>query len=260
MLQRLYQPYFGITIFCGSYNPIEYRDEGQWFTVYGAEKEFTFEKASENLKLWLPTSVEHFVFCFHSIIEHLLNVTTHRLLIFDFLYLSASREVDHTFSAPRRSNLRSLALLTVKKWLNPWNELTISLATCRDPRENRDIPGEFPEIMYPFNYIHISQGELLHGYFFHYCVTKVKELRLRNVEGEVLSLLLQQVCKHFPSRILLHGGWCDFPFLEHSRLERSFVSRVGYRTPDTVNMVAFRIWFGSLWLERMKQPTWNSIF
>ncbi|KIH54442.1 hypothetical protein ANCDUO_15412 [Ancylostoma duodenale] len=27
MLQRLYQPYFGMTIFCGSYSPMEYRDE-----------------------------------------------------------------------------------------------------------------------------------------------------------------------------------------------------------------------------------------
>ncbi|EPB71132.1 hypothetical protein ANCCEY_09767 [Ancylostoma ceylanicum] len=70
MLQRLYQPYFGMTIFCGSYSPMEYRDE-----------------------------------------------------------------------------------------------------------------GEFPGIIHPFNYIHVSHGELLNGYFFHYCLAKVKELRLRNVEG-----------------------------------------------------------------------------
>ncbi|RCN39875.1 hypothetical protein ANCCAN_14185 [Ancylostoma caninum] len=70
MLQRLYQPYFGMTIFCGSYSPMEYRDE-----------------------------------------------------------------------------------------------------------------GEFLEIIHPFNYIHISRGELLQGYFFHYCLAKVKELRLQNVEG-----------------------------------------------------------------------------
>ncbi|KIH51603.1 hypothetical protein ANCDUO_18310 [Ancylostoma duodenale] len=48
--------------------------------------------------------------------------------------------------------------------------------------EYRD-EGEFPKKIHPFNYIHVSPGEILQGYFFHYCLAKVKELRLRNVEG-----------------------------------------------------------------------------
>ncbi|CAJ0594526.1 unnamed protein product [Cylicocyclus nassatus] len=47
--------------------------------------------------------------------------------------------------------------------------------------------GEFPEIIFPFNYIHISRVELMKGIFFNYCLSKAKELNLRNVKGYFLA-------------------------------------------------------------------------
>ncbi|RCN38838.1 hypothetical protein ANCCAN_15245 [Ancylostoma caninum] len=62
-----------------------------------------------------------------------------------------------------------------------WMVRLLNIETTPSNRAN--VLGEFPKIIHPFNYIHISRGELLQGYFFHYCLAKVKELRLRNVEG-----------------------------------------------------------------------------
>ncbi|CAJ0606774.1 unnamed protein product [Cylicocyclus nassatus] len=76
--------------------------------------------------------------------------------------------------------------------------------------------GEFPKIMSPFNYIHVSQVEMANGRFFHYCLSKVEELNLRNVEGYFFAaddaifnfwhkLDLSEIL--FPFAVLRNGWW-----------------------------------------------------
>lgn len=87
LLQRLYQPYFGMTIFCGTWNPRRYKDNGISQLV-----------------------VEHYSY----IIE---------------------------------------------------------------------FAGSFPDIVFPFNFVHLSKAEMADGAFSYYCLTKVAELRLQNTTG-----------------------------------------------------------------------------
>lgn len=49
------------------------------------------------------------------------------------------------------------------------------------------IRGTFPEMIVPFNYIHLSANEISKGYFMHYCLSKVRDMRLQNVQGKIKS-------------------------------------------------------------------------
>ncbi|KAL6728343.1 hypothetical protein Aduo_010123 [Ancylostoma duodenale] len=98
---------------------------------------------------------------------------------------NASNSVQHTHlnkvlviinNHPRKKGIGMLQRL-----YQPYFGMTIFCGS-HSPMEYRD-EGEFPKKIHPFNYIHVSPGEILQGYFFHYCLAKVKELRLRNVEG-----------------------------------------------------------------------------
>ncbi|KAK6740488.1 hypothetical protein RB195_008758 [Necator americanus] len=41
----------------------------------------------------------------------------------------------------------------------------------------------FPRKFRPFNYVHLSENEAYQGFFIYYCLSKVKEMRLTNVQG-----------------------------------------------------------------------------
>lgn len=49
------------------------------------------------------------------------------------------------------------------------------------------IRGTFPDMIVPFNYIHLSANEISKGYFMHYCLSKVRDMRLQNVQGYFMS-------------------------------------------------------------------------
>ncbi|EYC30953.1 hypothetical protein Y032_0004g1870 [Ancylostoma ceylanicum] len=51
------------------------------------------------------------------------------------------------------------------------------------PEKYDDGAGEFPKMLHPFNYIHLTPTEMNKGYAAYYCLAKVKELRLTNVLG-----------------------------------------------------------------------------
>ncbi|KAL6728498.1 hypothetical protein Aduo_010268 [Ancylostoma duodenale] len=43
--------------------------------------------------------------------------------------------------------------------------------------------ADFPKLLRPFSYIHLSEEEINIGYFAYYCMVKVKDLRLKNLQG-----------------------------------------------------------------------------
>ncbi|EYC20189.1 hypothetical protein Y032_0022g499 [Ancylostoma ceylanicum] len=43
--------------------------------------------------------------------------------------------------------------------------------------------GSFPDIVHPFNFVHLSKSEMAKGALSYYCLTKVAELRLQNTKG-----------------------------------------------------------------------------
>ncbi|RCN49766.1 hypothetical protein ANCCAN_04223 [Ancylostoma caninum] len=49
--------------------------------------------------------------------------------------------------------------------------------------DNEAIAENFPRMLHPFNYIHLTEAEMNKGYAAYYCMSKVKDLRLGNVLG-----------------------------------------------------------------------------
>ncbi|EYC02162.1 hypothetical protein Y032_0101g3341 [Ancylostoma ceylanicum] len=49
--------------------------------------------------------------------------------------------------------------------------------------EKYDDYSDFPRVLRPFSYIHLSKNEMREGYFAYYCMAKVKDLRLGNLQG-----------------------------------------------------------------------------
>ncbi|KAK6746233.1 hypothetical protein RB195_012383 [Necator americanus] len=77
---------------------------------------------------------------------------------------------------------RKTGMGLLQRLYQPYFGITIFCGTW-NPYEYRD-DGQYPEMISPFNYIHLSAAELVQGVFMHYCLAKVRELRLRNVRGE----------------------------------------------------------------------------
>ncbi|KAK6746234.1 hypothetical protein RB195_012383 [Necator americanus] len=76
---------------------------------------------------------------------------------------------------------RKTGMGLLQRLYQPYFGITIFCGTW-NPYEYRD-DGQYPEMISPFNYIHLSAAELVQGVFMHYCLAKVRELRLRNVRG-----------------------------------------------------------------------------
>ncbi|KAL6737604.1 hypothetical protein Aduo_011231 [Ancylostoma duodenale] len=70
----------------------------------------------------------------------------------------------------------------LQKMYQPFFGLTIFCGPWF-PETYDDSTGEFPQMLHPFNYIHLTPAEMNKGYAAYYCLAKVKELRLRNVLG-----------------------------------------------------------------------------
>ncbi|RCN48273.1 hypothetical protein ANCCAN_05688 [Ancylostoma caninum] len=51
------------------------------------------------------------------------------------------------------------------------------------PDQYDDDNENFPSMLHPFNYIHLTEAEMNKGYAAYYCMSKVKDLRLGNVLG-----------------------------------------------------------------------------
>ncbi|EPB72529.1 hypothetical protein ANCCEY_08390 [Ancylostoma ceylanicum] len=63
----------------------------------------------------------------------------------------------------------------------PYFGMTIFCGTW-DRRLYKD-NGSFPDIVHPFNFVHLSKSEMAKGALSYYCLTKVAELRLQNTKG-----------------------------------------------------------------------------
>ncbi|KHJ97957.1 hypothetical protein OESDEN_02062 [Oesophagostomum dentatum] len=50
------------------------------------------------------------------------------------------------------------------------------------PEEYDDNSG-LPKMLHPYSYIYLSKKEMVSGYYAYYCLAKVKDLRLENVDG-----------------------------------------------------------------------------
>ncbi|EYC02158.1 hypothetical protein Y032_0101g3339 [Ancylostoma ceylanicum] len=59
--------------------------------------------------------------------------------------------------------------------------------------EKYDDYSDFPRVLRPFSYIHISKKEMQNGYYAYYCMSKVKDLRLGNLQGNTALLLKQHL-------------------------------------------------------------------
>ncbi|KIH56418.1 hypothetical protein ANCDUO_13401, partial [Ancylostoma duodenale] len=53
--------------------------------------------------------------------------------------------------------------------------------------EEYDDNSDFPKILRPFSYIHLSKNEIQNGYYAYYCLAKVKDLRLGNLQGYFMT-------------------------------------------------------------------------
>ncbi|KHJ88413.1 hypothetical protein OESDEN_11795 [Oesophagostomum dentatum] len=73
----------------------------------------------------------------------------------------------------------------LQRLYQPYFGLTIFCGTWK-PDEYKD-DGHYPEMLHPFNYIHVSAAELVKGVFMYFCLAKVRELKLRNVKGYFMS-------------------------------------------------------------------------
>ncbi|EYB94035.1 hypothetical protein Y032_0176g542 [Ancylostoma ceylanicum] len=78
---------------------------------------------------------------------------------------------------------RGMGLL--QRLYQPYFGMTIFCGTW-EPREHID-DGLYPEMIHPFNYIHVSAAEIVRGVFLYYCLAKIRELRLRNIRGYFIS-------------------------------------------------------------------------
>ncbi|PIO68767.1 hypothetical protein TELCIR_09430 [Teladorsagia circumcincta] len=75
---------------------------------------------------------------------------------------------------------RTLGLL--QRLYQPYFALTIFCGSWF-PNLYDDDNREFLKMIRPFNYIHLSSDEMLRGYYAYYCMSKVKDLRLQNIQG-----------------------------------------------------------------------------
>ncbi|EPB78243.1 hypothetical protein ANCCEY_02627 [Ancylostoma ceylanicum] len=73
---------------------------------------------------------------------------------------------------------------------------------CGKFMKNFESDSDFPAITSSFSFIEVYEEELLEGYFLYYCLAKVAEMRLRNVEGtsglERVLELVTKVYKDYP--------------------------------------------------------------
>ncbi|CAJ0596577.1 unnamed protein product [Cylicocyclus nassatus] len=69
----------------------------------------------------------------------------------------------------------------LQRLYQPYFALTLFCGTWHSDEYHDD--GQFPEMMFPFNYIHVSPVEISRGVFSYYCLAKVRDLKLRNVRG-----------------------------------------------------------------------------
>ncbi|GMR43418.1 hypothetical protein PMAYCL1PPCAC_13613 [Pristionchus mayeri] len=48
------------------------------------------------------------------------------------------------------------------------------------------VPGMYPNLKRPINYIDLSNEEVRKGYLMYYCLAKVEEMKIQNVKGYVM--------------------------------------------------------------------------
>ncbi|EYC01552.1 hypothetical protein Y032_0106g3753 [Ancylostoma ceylanicum] len=75
---------------------------------------------------------------------------------------------------------RTIGLL--QRMYQPYFGLTIFCGSWF-PEKYDDSNENFPRMLHPFNYIHLTEAEMNKGYAAYYCMSKVKDLRLGNVLG-----------------------------------------------------------------------------
>ncbi|WKX97015.1 hypothetical protein Q1695_013010 [Nippostrongylus brasiliensis] len=76
-----------------------------------------------------------------------------------------------------------------------------------------DDNGQFPHMIRPFNFIHMSEDEIHKGVFMYNCISTVKDLRLRNVKGYFMTA--DDTIFHFWQKLqldeILYPRWVIFP-------------------------------------------------
>ncbi|KHJ91416.1 hypothetical protein OESDEN_08720 [Oesophagostomum dentatum] len=63
----------------------------------------------------------------------------------------------------------------------PYFGLTIFCGTWLPEELNNN--GDLLEMVRPYSYIYLSENEMVRGYYAYYCLSKVKDLRLGNIDG-----------------------------------------------------------------------------